>query len=172
MQRSIKDYFTITLKGNGHGCCRCCTRRIWWDHCLYNRDLPGTHCYYKRGELSLFWVPGKQKVLKLPGKSLNGPFILALLTGILISIFTVMRIANYLLEEHPVHIWSFFFGLIVASVWFVAKQVPKWNFKIGLALIALVQVLHSILSPSLLIGRWGSEQLVSFLWQERLPYAL
>jgi len=46
-----------------------------------------------------------------------------------------MRLTNYLLEEHPILIWSFFFGLILASIWFVAKQIPKWNFNIILALI-------------------------------------
>ncbi len=68
-------------------------------------------------------------------KQFNGTFLIALLTGILISIFTLMRITNYLLEAHPVLIWSFFFGLIIASVWFVARQIPKWNLKIILALL-------------------------------------
>lgn len=86
-------------------------------------------------DLSLFktW---KDEGFKAMWKQFNGSFIIALLTGILISVFTLMRLTNYLLEEHPVMIWSFFFGLILASVWFVAKQIPKWNFKIVLALIA------------------------------------
>lgn len=77
----------------------------------------------------------KQQGFQAMWKQLNGSFILALLFGILISIFSVMRLTNYLLEAHPVLIWSFFFGLILASVWFVARQIPKWNFKIVLALI-------------------------------------
>lgn len=77
----------------------------------------------------------KQKGFAAMWKQLNGSFILALFLGILISIFSVMRLTNYLLEAHPVLIWSFFFGLILASIWFVAKQIPKWNFKIVLALI-------------------------------------
>lgn len=79
-------------------------------------------------------------------KELNGNFILALFSGILISIFTVMRLANYLLENHPVLIWSFFFGLVVASIWFVAKQIPKWNFKIVIALIIGAAVAYYIVS--------------------------
>lgn len=68
-------------------------------------------------------------------KDLNGNFVLALLLGILISIFTVMRLANYLLENHPILIWSFFFGLVLASVYYVAKQIPKWDFSIFLAVV-------------------------------------
>ena len=38
-----------------------------------------------------------------------------------------MRIAKYLLEQHTVLIWSFFFGLIIASIYFVGKQIKKWS---------------------------------------------
>lgn len=68
-------------------------------------------------------------------KKANGNFIIALFLGIAISVFTVMRLANYLLENHPILIWSFFFGLVIASIWFVGKQIPKWNAKIITALV-------------------------------------
>src|SRR5690606_21994445 len=102
-----------------------------------------------RSSLIKVW---KEEGFKTMWHKLNGPFILALLTGILISIFSIMRIANYLLEEHPVHIWSFFFGLILASVWFVAKQIPKWNFKILIGLIAGAAVAFYIVCLAPMIG--------------------
>lgn len=46
-----------------------------------------------------------------------------------------MKLAKYLLEQHPILIWSFFFGLIVASIYFVGKQVTKWNLSVITALI-------------------------------------
>ncbi len=61
-------------------------------------------------------------------KQLNGNFLVALLIGILISFISFMRLAKYLIETHPILIWSFFFGLIIASVYFVGKQVEKWQF--------------------------------------------
>jgi putative membrane protein len=72
-------------------------------------------------------------------KLLNGNFILSLLLGILVSYLTFMRIAKYLIEHHPILIWSFFFGLIVASIFFVGKQIKAWNVPtiIGLVLGAL-----------------------------------
>lgn len=76
--------------------------------------------------LSLF------KTLKSKGftafwEQLNGNFLLSLLIGIGISIFSLMRLAHYLIEHHPVLIWSFFFGLVLASVWFIGKQITKFN---------------------------------------------
>lgn len=68
-------------------------------------------------------------------KQLNGSFLLALLTGIIISFVSFMRLAKYLIEQHPVLIWSFFFGLIVASIFFVGKQIKSWNLGTIAALI-------------------------------------
>lgn len=97
----------------------------------------------------------KNDGFKAMWKKLNGPFILALFTGILISIFSLMRIVNYLLEEHPVHVWAFFFGLILASVWFVAKQIPKWNFKIIISLILGAAAAFYIISLPPMVGSSG-----------------
>ena len=65
----------------------------------------------------------------------NGNFIASLLLGIVISYVSFMRLAKYLLEHEPILIWSFFFGLIVASIYFVGKQITKWNIQIVVALI-------------------------------------
>ena len=67
---------------------------------------------------------------------LNGNFIVALLSGIIISYVSFMRLAKYLLENHPVLIWSFFFGLIIASIYFVGKQITKWNIVTYISLFA------------------------------------
>lgn len=65
----------------------------------------------------------------------NGNFIFALLAGILVSYVSFMRLAKYLIEQHPILIWSFFFGLIVASIIFVAKQIKSWNLPVIIGLI-------------------------------------
>src|SRR6056297_1660084 len=77
----------------------------------------------------------KDEGFKAFWKEFNGNFIIALLGGILFSIFTVMRLTNYLLENHPILIWSFFFGLVLASVYYVAKQIKKWTFNVFLFLV-------------------------------------
>ncbi len=60
-------------------------------------------------------------------KQLNGSFLMALLLGILISYVSFMRLAKYLIENHPILIWAFFFGLIVVSIYYVGRQISKWS---------------------------------------------
>ena len=86
-------------------------------------------------DFSLFKTLKKEGILPF-WKQLNGNFLLALLTGIIISFISFMRLAKFLLEEHPVLIWSFFFGLIIASIYFVGKQIKKWSSSTIIALIA------------------------------------
>lgn len=83
-------------------------------------------------------------------KQLNGNFLIALLTGIIISFVSFMRLAKYLIEYHPVLIWSFFFGLIIASIYFVARQIKKWQLStiIGLILGTIVAFYISTLPSS------------------------
>ena len=69
-------------------------------------------------------------------KKVNGNFLVALFSGILISIFSLAKVIKYFLESHPHLLWSFFFGLVGASIIYVAKQVEKWNLQSILALVA------------------------------------
>jgi len=68
-------------------------------------------------------------------KKLNGNFILALLSGIIISFVSFMQLAKYLIENESVLIWSFFFGLIVASIYFIGKQIKTWSISVIISLI-------------------------------------
>lgn len=62
-------------------------------------------------------------------------FLLAIGLGILIAIFSIARLFDFLFKNHPVYIWSYFFGLILASVYFVGKTVEKWNTAVVLSFI-------------------------------------
>lgn len=65
----------------------------------------------------------------------DGTFLMVLFSGMLTSIFTVARVISFALANYPVLIWSFFFGLIVASVYLVAHEVRRWTFSPLLALL-------------------------------------
>lgn len=65
--------------------------------------------------------------LKAGWRHINGTFLLILFSGMGVSILTLARVVKYLLEHHKIFIWSFFFGLIAASVIFVAGQVRRWK---------------------------------------------
>ena len=54
-------------------------------------------------------------------------FLLPLGIGILIAIFSLAEILSWLLQHKPVMIWSFFLGLILASVISVSRRVEKWQ---------------------------------------------
>ncbi len=72
------------------------------------------------------------KILKNDGinamwKSINGNFLISLLIGIAISVISLAKIIRHLLETQPILIWSFFFGLVLASIIYVAKQIKSWT---------------------------------------------
>ncbi len=94
------------------------------------------------------------KILKKEGvkafwNQLNGNFILALFVGIGISIVSLAKVISYLLDAHPILVWSFFFGLVLASIHLVGKQVKKWDIATGIAFIvgAIVAFWITILPP-------------------------
>lgn len=55
-------------------------------------------------------------------KKINGTFLCCLFVGILISVFSLARLMKYLLENHPIPLWSFFFGLILVSAFFIFRN--------------------------------------------------
>lgn len=68
-------------------------------------------------------------------RHINGRFLLPVLLGIAVAIFSLARLMTYLLVNHPIGIWSFFFGLIVASALLVAKQIGLWDWRTVLAFV-------------------------------------
>ncbi|KZN38946.1 hypothetical protein N480_12000 [Pseudoalteromonas luteoviolacea S2607] len=57
----------------------------------------------------------------------DGSFLLAVFGGLFTSALSLAKIITYLLEHHQQLVWSFFFGLIIASFIYIAKQVDKWQ---------------------------------------------
>lgn len=86
-------------------------------------------------------------------RHINGRFLLPVLLGIATAIFSLARLMTYLLEEHPIAIWSFFFGLIIASALLVARQVGRWSvgsvaaFVVGVALAWWITVATPTQTP-------------------------
>jgi len=69
-------------------------------------------------------------------KALNGNFLASLFVGMLISILLFTKLVRWLLENEPILVWSFFFGLVLASVFLVAKDIKKWNLLLIILFIA------------------------------------
>mgnify|MGYP000117579767 CR=1 FL=1 len=53
--------------------------------------------------------------------------MLALFIGISASVLSLAKLIATLLENHPIVIWSFFFGLVLASIIYIGKQITKWT---------------------------------------------
>jgi len=66
----------------------------------------------------------------------NGSFLLSLLSGIAISVVSLAKLISWLLENRPVLLWSFFFGLVLASILFLARGIRRWNMASLLVLLA------------------------------------
>ena len=105
---------------------------------------------------------GALKILRKEGikafwNYINGTFFLFLFAGIIISIASLAKVVTYFLEVHPVLIWSFFFGLIVASVWLVGKTIKKWSLGVVLTLLigtAIAFYISSIQSVANVDAKW------------------
>lgn len=98
---------------------------------------------FNMGALKLLFA-GQWKALV---KHTDLGFLVAVFAGVAISILSIARLFDFLFENYPVYIWSFFFGLIVASVFFVGKTVKKWTvtalviFFLGAALALSISLL-------------------------------
>jgi putative membrane protein len=77
-------------------------------------------------------------------------FLTQLFTGMLVAIFSLAKLLEYLLKDHAVYVWAFFFGLILASVYFVGKRVSKWQVSTVAAFVVGVTLAigTSFLAPS------------------------
>ncbi len=126
MQRSFRDYVIISLKGVAMGAADAVPGVSGGTIAFISGIYEELIAAISGVNLSLLTTL-KNEGIKPFWKQLNGNFLVALLTGIFISFVSFMRLAKYLIEEHPILIWSFFFGLIIASVYFVGKQITKWN---------------------------------------------
>ncbi|MEM0517338.1 MULTISPECIES: DUF368 domain-containing protein [Aequorivita] len=60
---------------------------------------------------------------------INGQFLGLLILGMVISYFSVSKILDYLIVHYELYVWSAFFGMIIGSIYFIAKDFGDWNRK-------------------------------------------
>ena len=132
--RSIRDYIVISLKGVAMGVADVIPGvsggTIAFISGIYEELINTISCInfaalqtlFKKG-IGPFW------------KQINGNFLVALLSGIFLSILTLAALITGLLKSEPIAVWSFFFGLVLASIPLVAQKVKTWD---GLRIFAFV----------------------------------
>ena len=126
MNRTLKDYLLLLLKGLAMGAADVIPGvsggTIAFITGIYEElinsiksiNLKAIKLFFT-GKFGEFW------------KAINGTFLLSVLLGIGISVFSLAKGLEYLLNHYPILVWSFFFGLIVASAIYVARSIKSWN---------------------------------------------
>lgn len=134
MQRRFLDYLIVTFKGIAMGAADVVPGvsggTIAFISGIYEELIESID----KVNFGVFKV-WKQEGFKAAWKSINGAFLLALFSGIAISILSLAKIIKWLLHNEPVLLWSFFFGLVLASILYIAKQIKGWSAKIVIAII-------------------------------------
>lgn len=94
--------------------------------------------YLKGMQISMLWA------------HINGNFLLPLGLGVVLSVVSLARLLGYLFDDHPKLIWAFFFGLILASVYYVGKTVQHWRAGPAISLLVglVIAVTIALLRPA------------------------
>jgi putative membrane protein len=152
MRKFFPDYFLISLKGLAMGAADVVPGvsggTIAFISGIY-QELIDT---INKVDFS-FFASWKKHGFKIAWQQINGSFLLALLSGIAISILTFSKIITHLLATEPIMVWSFFFGLVIASIFFVGKQIDKFSigsisfFLLGTALSYYITIAEPVASP-------------------------
>jgi len=77
-------------------------------------------------------------------------FLLSIFFGVVIAILTLARLFDYLFTNYPVYIWAYFFGLVLASVYFVGKRIEKVTVSVIITFIigTAIAIIISVLNPA------------------------
>lgn len=126
MKRSLKEYVVISLKGMAMGAADVVPGvsggTIAFISGIYE-ELLNSISSFNFSLINVF----KNEGFKSVWIKVNGNFLVSLFVGILISVLSLAKLIESMLENHPIVIWSFFFGLVLASIIYMGKQITKWT---------------------------------------------
>jgi len=143
MTRSIKDYIIIAMKGMGMGAADVVPGvsggTIAFITGIYEELIESI----KSVNLNSIKLLLNFKLVDF-WKAVNGNFLLSLVIGIAISFLSLAKLIKHLLEQHPILIWSFFFGLIVASALVIAKKITEWKLRSIIAILVGIGIAYMV----------------------------
>lgn len=149
MKRTFKDYVSLVFKGIGMGAANVIPGVSGGTIALITgifEELIDSIKSFDLKALKLFFA-GKFKEFS---KHVNLGFLISIFSGIGVSIYSLAWLLKFLFDKHPVFVWAFFFGLILASVYFVGKTIRKWNIGVIIVFIlgTAIAVYISVLKPA------------------------
>jgi len=68
-------------------------------------------------------------------EAINGNFLVALAVGVIVSIFSLAKVMTWALSHYPILTWAFFFGLILASLYYMLRDVHDWRLQDYIVLV-------------------------------------
>ncbi|RPG66448.1 MAG: DUF368 domain-containing protein [Flavobacteriaceae bacterium TMED42] len=77
----------------------------------------------------------KKEGIKSFWTNINGEFLTVLFLGIITAILSLSFAIDWLINEHPIPLWSFFLGLLIASIFLLKNTLKKWNVSNSLLVI-------------------------------------
>ena len=97
--------------------------------------------------------------------AIDGRFLFTLFAGIAVSILSLAKLINYALDTYPIALWSFFFGLVLASIVYLVRQVAQWRWQecVAITIGTLIAVTISLLRPAQLPDTWWMMMLSGFI---------
>ena len=57
-------------------------------------------------------------------------FLVSVGSGVLVAILSIARLFEFMFAEYPIYLWSFFFGMILVSIYYVGITIEKFNWKV------------------------------------------
>ena len=70
----------------------------------------------------------------------NGPFLAVVMGGSIFSYFSVSLVLDYFLQNYELYVWSWFFGMIIGSIYYISKDFGAWNSTNMISLIIGISV--------------------------------
>lgn len=126
MQRQTKDYLLLYLKGISMGAADVIPGvsggTVAFITGIYDELINSI----KSIDLGVLKLLVQFKVVDA-WRKVNGTFLLCILGGILTSLLSLSKLMTYLLNQYPIQVWSFFFGLILVSSPLIFRDIKKWN---------------------------------------------
>lgn len=143
MQRRFIDYFVISLKGIAMGAADVVPGvsggTIAFISGIYEELIESIEKVNLNALKTL-----KKEGIKAAWRSINGKFLMSLFLGIAISILSLAKLIKWLLINETVLLWSFFFGLVLASIIFIGKQIRIANIAVIVAILISTLVSYYI----------------------------
>lgn len=143
MRKLFPDYILITLKGIAMGAADVVPGvsggTIAFISGIYEELIESIN------KINFSVIKGiKENGIKNTWAAINGNFLVALILGIAISVVTFSKIIIHLLDTQPIVVWSFFFGLVIASILFIWKEITTWSLKAIVSLLIGIVISYYI----------------------------